>query len=385
MGFLDQNTTYLNTVEFPVVEGYCGSVGAACAIAEGQMEDFSLFEAALNCDFKEIAALKEGVDIVSLQEAGIQGIITRIVEFLQKLGAKIKALFTSFMAKLDSYMTKDSKKFVEKYEKSLLGKSLKGMKAKYAAPKGDGYVWQHNYSFNLLTSEATTEKVADGFKREEYIEEAYGKAVGGGPLTQKEFKKEVHDKIYKDEETVDNWDLGSIGVIASRLKNNTKALTDLKKANDKLQADIKRAISDIQKDKDKISKNYKPGDTTDLSGLKTKYANSGSDGKYSASGDTYNTPYNKNADSDRASAAQRKYGYLQEQASAEQTVIMTLCSTLFNEAKWGIAQDRRIFAQAVAYRAVRGDLKEDAAFAEAAGEVAQYECESEFENMEIYA
>lgn len=384
MGFLDQNATSLSdNIEFPVVEGYCGSVGAAMAIAEGQLEDYSLFEAAINNDFAEIKAVKEGTDIQPLQEASISGIVQRIVDFLTKLGAKIKALFTSFMAKIDSYMSKDTKKFVEKYEKSLAGKSFKGMKAKYAAPN-KGYVWAHDYTFSLSLSDVGN-KYEDGFKREEYMNGQFGKMVGEGSCTAKEFKDKVHELLYGKEEEVDNWDLSKLNAIGTRLKGNSTVLADLKKTNDSLQGAIRKAISDIGKGKSKAANGYNVDGSSDVGGAGNSFSSGSKNDKGEYSYGTTKTPDNTKLDANAASALQRKYGYLQEQANAEQAIIMAFCSTKFNEAKWGIAQDRRVFAQGVAYRAVKGDLKEEAMLAEAVGEVAQQECEAEFENMEIYA
>lgn len=383
MGFLDQNTTSLSNIEFPVVEGYCGSVGAAMANAEGQLEDFDLFREALNYDFKEIAALREGVDLETLQEASISGIVQRIIDFFTKLGAKIKAMFTSFMAKIDSYMVKDTKKFVEKYEKSLAGRSFKGMKAKYAAPKS-GYVWPYEYAFSISIGDVGN-KYEDGFKKEEYVESQFGSMVGEGSCSAKELKDKVHESLYGKEEEIDNWDLTKLNNIGSRLKAGNTVLADLKKTNDSLQNAIKKAISDISKGKTKAADGYKVDGSSNVGGIDNSFSSGAKNDKGEYSYATKKNRANAKLSSDAASILQRKYGYLQQQANAEQSVIMTFCSTKFNEAKWGIAQDRRIFAQGVAYRAVRGDVKEEAMLAEAVGEVAQHECEAEFENMEIYA
>ena len=58
-----------------------------------------------------------------------------------------------------------------------------------------------------------------------------------------------------------------------------------------------------------------------------------------------------------------------------------MCSSdlVMAEAKWGLAQDRRIFAQAVGY----SPKNESALLAEAMGDVAQWECESYFEEAEV--
>lgn len=376
MGFLDQNTTYLGNITFPVVEGYCGSIGAAMATVDGQMNDMALFEAALKSDFTEALALKEDADIMSLQEASVSGIVDRIIEFLKKLGAKIQSIFTNIMAKIESYMNKDSKAFVEKYSKNLAGKSFKGMKAKYAAPSGDGYIFNRNYTFDISVSTGD----AGNFEREEFIAAALGDAVGESKCTAKEFKEAVHKKLYGEESVKENWELSDFQKIGARLKASDKPLKELKARNDSLQSSIKKVIADISKSKKAMGGKVSLDGTSDVSGINTSFGVSkGEDGKYSNSGSGNGA--HKNASSETVSKLQANLGRAQQEAAAHQTAIMTFCSTIFNEAKWGIAQDRRVFAQAVAYHS----LKEGASLAEAAGEVAQYECESAFEDMEVYA
>lgn len=380
MGFLNQNTTYLgNDITFPVVEGYCGSIGAAMAAIDGQMNDFALFEAALKYDFTEAMALKEDADIEPLQEASLKGMIDRIIEFLKKLGSKIQALFTSIMAKLDSYIKKDSKAFVEKYEKKLPGKSYKGMKAKYSAPKKDGYVYDTLYLFDLSTSGVNLDKE---FNRDDIIEEALGSAVDESKCSPKEFSKKVHEKLYENEVEKDNWDLGDFTKIGARLKNSTKPMETLKKENDSLQNSIKKVIADIQKAKNQMGEKYSVSGTSDISGVNTRFG-----AEYDTSKGTYSNTASsvpgsgKGVSGETVSKMQQKLGRLQQEATAHQSAISTYCSGIMSEAKWGIAQDRRVFAQAVAFHA----LKEDAILAEAVGDVAEQECLSAFEEMEICA
>lgn len=379
MGFLNQNTTYLgNDITFPVVEGYCGSIGAAMAAIDGQMNDFALFEAALKYDFSEAMALKEDADIEPLQEASLKGMIDRIIEFLKKLGSKIQALFASIMAKLDSYIKKDSKAFVEKYEKRLPGKSYKGMKAKYSAPKGDGYILDASYHFNLVAANVNLDK---DFNRDDFIEEKLGAVVGESKCTAKEFSKKVHEKLYNSETEKDNWDLGDFTTMGARLKNSDKPLAALKKKNDSIQADIKKAIAEIQKSKTAVGDKYKVDGSTDVSDVNIRFGNNyNDDGKSELRTAKGGAAYS-HLKSDTASKLQQKLGRLQQEATAHQSAIMTYCSGIMSEAKWGIAQDRRVFAQAVAFHA----LKEDAILAEAVGDVAEQECLSAFEEMEICA
>lgn len=378
MGFLNQNTTYLgDDITFPVVEGYCGSIGAAMAAIDGQMNDFALFEAALKYDFTEAMALKEDADLEPLQEASLKGMVDKIIEFLKKLGSKIQALFTGIMAKLESYIKKDSKAFVEKYQKTLIGKDFKDMKAKYAEPI-KGYVYDASPSFSLNVNN----DLSKDFDRDETISKFLGGILGSGSCSDKDFRKELHDKMYKDEETKDDWTNSDFDAIGARLKSADKPIAELKKKNDSLQADIKKAIAAISKSKGQISDKYKVSGDSDVSGVDTSWSSSynGDKKKYATTtakaGDGYSA-----ANSDAVSTLQKQLSRTQEEATALQSAIMTYCSAVMNEAKWGLAQDRRVFAQAVAYHA----LKENANLAEAVGEVAEQECLTMFEEFEICA
>lgn len=378
MGFLNQNTTYLgNDITFPVVEGYCGSIGAAMAAIDGQMNDFALFEAALKYDFTEAMALKEDADLEPLQEASLKGMVDKIIEFLKKLGSKIQALFTGIMAKLDSYIKKDSKAFVEKYQKTLIGKDFKDMKAKYAEPV-NGYVYNASPSFTLTINT----KLDKDFDREETISKFLGTILSTNSCSAKDFRKELHDKMYKDEETKDDWTNSDFDTIGARLKNADKPIAELKKKNDSLQADIKKAIAAISKSKGQISDKYKVSGGSDVSGITSTW-----DSSYDADKKKYVTTTRKtaaeysNANTEVVSSMQKHLSRTQEEATALQSAIMTYCSAVMNEAKWGLAQDRRVFAQAVAYHA----LKENANLAEAVGEVAEQECLTMFEEFEICA
>lgn len=377
MGFLDQNTTYLGDITFPVVEGYCGSIGAAIANVDGIMNDYELFEAAVKYDFNETLALKEeGVDIFPLQEASVSDIVDRIVEFLKKLGSKVQALFTNIMAKLESYLNKDTKKFVTNYEGKLTGKTFTGMKAKYAAPSGEGYIFNHDYHMNISVTTAD----AGEFNRDEFISETLGAIVGGGKASSKEFKEKVHKALYGEESTKEDWSLDDIKKIANRLKSADAPLKALKARNDALQASIKKVIGEISKAKKGMKAGK--GDNTDVSGVNTSFSVK-SDGE-GASSSSKGSASHKKATSDTVSKLQANLARAQKEATAHQSAIMTFCSTIFNEAKWGISQDRRVFAQAVAFNNLK-DQKKDTSVAEAVAELAQYECESDFEDMEVYA
>ena len=389
MGFYDNNRHIGlgSNIEFDLLEGYCGAAGAAMAALEGQQNDMTIFEMAIASDFQEAMAIKEGRDIEALQEASLSGMWEAIKNFFKKLGDKIKSLFTAFIAKMESYMKKDTKAYVEKY-RSVINKkaNFKDMKAKFSEPKLGGYVWNKDYNFkDLKMFEFENKPEDDDFDVDDFIDGCLKTALGGVSTTKKEFQKDLHDQLYEDEEVKDDWTLNDITSVMSRMVDADKAISNLKSRNDSLQSQIKKVISDISKQQTKVSKADYDKDGGGKSSVPRGYniRNPKKDGKkYQAvSGGEYDISQagNKEGSATDRNKVQVMLTNIQKRASAHQTAILTFCSGVMAEAKWGLAQDSRIFAQAVGY----SPKNESALLAEAMGDVAQWECESYFEDAEI--
>ena len=396
MGFYDNNrhTALGSNIEFDLLEGYCGAAGAAMAALEGQYNNMAIFESAIASDFQEAIALKEGQDIEALQEAGIKGMFEAIINFLKKLGDKIKSLFTKFIAKMESYMKKDTKAFVEKYRTQVNKKAnFKDMKAKFSKPlnsgSGHAYIYGKDYEINLdvddlLIDKDIKAKDDDNFDSSDFIDEQLSTALNHS-TTKKEFQKDLHDIMYDSEEIKNDWNLGDINDVMNRLVGADKAISNLKSKNDSLQDQIKKIIADISKSQNKMANSKYDKDTTDLN-IYHGYFNTKSinDKKYKTTRDVENSNgANRFKDKEEFSNIRNEFqialSNLQKRANAHQTAILTYCSGVMAEAKWGLAQDRRIFAQAVGY----SPKNESALLAEAMGDVAQWECESYFEEAEV--
>lgn len=382
MGLYSSNTlSNLNIIEFPTVEGYVGTVGAGIALVEGYQNDFALFQAGISGDFAEIAAMQEGADLLPLQEASIKGFFDKIIEFFKKLGAKIKAIFTTFAAKMSSYFTKDNKDFVKKYEKVVFagGRDYSKMKAKYSKPKGNGYTCPIQYgTFSISATNAEVEK---DFDRDEAIEEALGTSLKDLKVTEiSEIAEAMHNEMYEDEEVKDDWDVGDLNGIANRLKAGSKTISEIEKTNKNLQDTIKKVINELNKSQANFAKKLPAeGKTVSIGsddGVSGSISTSKTDNKY---GYTAKNMSNKSADIE---TTQKQLTRMQSKASAHQSCILSYCSAVMKEAKFGIAQDRRIFAQAASFRNV---TKEDADLLAAIGEAVDFETESDFEAMDFIA
>lgn len=383
MGMYTNNTfASLADIEFPTLEGYVGSIGAGIALVEGYQNDFALFQAGIYGDFQEMAAIKEGVgDIVALQEFSIKGVFDKIIEFFKKLGAKIKAIFTSFAAKLGQYFTKDNKTFVKKYRKVIFaaGRDYSNMKVKYAEPNGSSYITDVTYE-DINISKNRQEKEWDRDNAIEEILKSNLKSLGASDIG--EIKERLHEKMYKDEEVKDDWTLGDLSTIATRLEGGNKAISDIETANKKLQNTIKKVIAEIEKmqksftnastSKDNLGKYGKDDNVTiGVSGV----TQGDTAGTVSRQGHKYD-----DFDKTGMELEQKRLNYMQNMASVHQSIIMAFCSAIMAEAKFGIAQDRRVWAQAASFRNVN---KEDADLLAAIGEATDFETESDFDQMEF--
>ena len=394
MGFYDNNrhTALGSNIEFDLLEGYCGAAGAAMAALEGQYNNMAIFESAIASDFQEAIALKEGQDIEALQEAGIKGMFEAIINFLKKLGDKIKSLFTKFIAKMESYMKKDTKAFVEKYRTQVNKKAnFKDMKAKFSKPlntgSGHAYVWGKDYELDLKIKDLFVNDSVyngarddDNFDMSDEIDRCLSTALGNS-TTKKEFQNDLHDLMYDTEEIKDDWNLNDINNVMSRLVDADKAISNLKSKNDSLQNQIKKIIANISKQQTSIAtaKYDSKNDSLDIDARSYTLKTKGNKKYEIEKGGQYSTSVTKDTFDKHRGTLQIALANMQKRANAHQTAILTYCSGVMAEAKWGLAQDRRIFAQAVGY----SPKNESALLAEAMGDVAQWECESYFEEAEV--
>lgn len=365
MGFFSMNehANLANNFEFPVVEGYDGTIGCGIALVEGYQNDLALFTAAVQYDMSEMYSIKEGVSDEVLQEGAVdtaKRMWEAIKQFFIKLGAKIKSIFTAFIAKLQSYFTKDLKGFVEKYRKNIQNKNFKGMKAKYAMPKGDSYIGGESAakSFSSVKFEFRYNDKAseDEIDRAEWIENYYSDASSGKATNKAEYKEYVHELAYNDEEVKDDWDYNAVNAVANRLVKNTKALEDLNRANKSAQDSIKKIIDNLDKEKKAIDTAW--GDAKNGRGtVKYKFSNSPkADGEVNS--DTSKGDSNTSIIAD-LNNAQALVSQTRAKASCYQDVVLGICSVLVEETKWGIAQDKRIFTKAVAAKSIKESVVDD--------------------------
>lgn len=367
MGFFTPNehSNLYKSYEFPVVEGYDGTIGCGLALIEGYQNDLALFSAAVTSDIAEIAMIQEnaGSDVYALQEASVSGMVDAIKKFFIKLGAKIKAIFTGFMAKLESYFTKDLKAYVKKYERSLDKKDYKDMKIKYMEVKNNRYTVEEAYrpskysitiSGSFLGNEDDIDKRYEDTERSDLIKEAYHSIINDKVDDNKDFDDWYHEELFNDEEVKDNWDYSKIKAIAARLTANTKTISEIKTFYEKVNGDIKKIIKDIDVYDKKVTSKYKDnssGTTKDLDDNQTFGVRRADDNRRS-SGERIE-PYGlkNNIGKDISlKVATKQVSLMRQKASAYQDVVLHISQVVMKEAKIAIAQDKKVFAAAVAYK-----------------------------------
>lgn len=235
----NSNTTALSATTIPMAEGYDCSYGASLALVEAARNDFAMFQALVNADYKEMSICKESAGVVmegevaALQEAVGGGIFKKIAELFKKLVAKIKSIFHNLMAKLNGLFMKD-KDLVKKYQGELARKrNLDKLEVKFRKPKD-----------NFENSFADLATIATKFKEEEgWVENSWDRVkhyLGVDVDSVEEFVKEGIDAGFEDEDTVT---LGSIGGWRALASDITSYGSDFKK----MQSDFNKATNTLEK------------------------------------------------------------------------------------------------------------------------------------------
>ena len=114
-------------------------------------------------------------------EGTFENVKTKVVEFFQKLWAKIKAVFNGFYAKISARLMSDNKAFYNKFKKKVEGKNLADLKIKYAKFKGFNF---NPGDVSTWVTEAYAEKNSEELKVE-MISKITGVAVDSAPLISK--------------------------------------------------------------------------------------------------------------------------------------------------------------------------------------------------------
>ena len=212
---------------------YESEVGLGVIALECTQFEAEIFGECVRSDMKEYALVQEGADVEAFQEASWESVKTKVVNFVKKVWAKIKAFFNGWYAKIAARLMSDNKAFYNKFKKSLDSKDLSKLEVKYEAPKS---LTVAIADFSTLTGGKFKDADAS-----DVIDACY---LGITASSHAEAKKEIIEESFDDENEVKYTSIAS--TIESELKDS-KAVKDAQKEYVKADKKLAKTISDLQK------------------------------------------------------------------------------------------------------------------------------------------
>lgn len=439
MGIFTSNTlssvSGVDYTELPALEGYDATTGCAMAMLEVQQNDMALFNATIMEDFKEVAAVNEGYEVLNESASDV---LNKIKEIFKKLLQKIKGIFKAFLAKLMGTFGTNAGMY-QKYSKQISSyNNWKDFKVKdFRAIKGGGDgiskidtigEWKNSdkvdYSKFIVTASSNIQDIIDAAKSAVKSAPKYGEvknSLYGIDITKKadEFAdsddiriaimkerlcdelssnvdgdlknmtEEFMDAVFEEKETKDEWTAADIlrGCVGSVLEKNAggKFKESVQKGNDKLSSAISKIINELDKLSVKIntaagkSNLAKDGEelgkfTTTISGYKStnsKHKVNNISGIEKSEGEEITVQKNDTFFS-------TCIANLQKIATQEQQVITSFTAARLTATKFLIQQARKVWSSAAAYSS-REHKNEGYEFYTAVGESAAYDFTSYME------
>ena len=414
MGIFTSNTlssvSGVDYTELPALEGYDATTGCAMAMLEVQQNDMALFNATIMEDFKEVAAVNEGYEVLNESASDV---LNKIKEIFKKLLQKIKGIFKAFLAKLMGTFGTNAGMY-DKYKKQISSyNNWKDFKVKnFRAIKGGGdgiskikeigtYVNSGpKLSYYIPGIGIGNEAIydIDVFKKENFldsdeindkiIKRRLVKDLHGVDGDLKNMTQEFMDAVFEDADTKDEWRSSDIlnGCIGSILQKNAggKFKESIESSNKALNDAISKIINELDKVSIKINKasgnanlddgsdtsfsNFNIGMVTDKASSSNKVDKMKMEKKEGAKGNAV-----KNDDKYSVAVAN-----LQKIATQEQQVITSFTSARLAATKFLIQQARKVWSSAAAYSS-REHKNEGYEFYTAVGESAAYDFTSYME------
>ena len=407
MGIFTSNTlSSISGVDYsdlPALEGYDAVTGCATAMLEVHQNDMALFNAAIMEDFKEVAAMNEGVTVLNESASDV---LNKIKEIFKKLLQKIKGIFNAFIAKL-SQTFGSAESVYNKYKKqiSAYNKWGKFEVKKFREVKGKGSVLtklvevgKYANTFSYVTTNDTW--FGNDLTKESIDIDDINKGLIKNRIINSSLKSDLDDDfknmdvafmdaVYEAEDTKDDWNVSDIlgDNIGTLLEKNAgkKFKENIESANKNLNDVISKIIADLDKEALKINDaagaaNRKETDKAEYTS-KIINANSGnmdmdSKGKqkYTKTTSELGKPVTGSKELSQSIAN------LQKIATQEQTLITSFTSARLKATKFAIAQARRVWSSAAAYSSTE-HKNEGVEFYTAIGEAAEYDFISDMESI----
>ena len=260
----DANTTGLGT-DVGMAEGYDCSYGCALALVESARNDYQMFRAMLDIDAREMQIQRESAgyvaegQITALAEGAFSGIWEKIKEFFKKLAEKVKAIWHTFIAKMNTLFM-DDKKLVKKYEKELTRKSRVGkLQVKYLnVDKSKVSTIETNIGTGCTITESTMPSAADWNENTDTRIQYWLDSVGLQSVKADNIVDDLKDFVNyeEDEESIDNA-FGGIRPLCADIKEYSKELRTLEKNVRQFDKGCENAIKIADKKAKEAADTYK--------------------------------------------------------------------------------------------------------------------------------
>lgn len=226
----DINVTLENSAVYECEAGL-GIIALECTQFEAE-----IFGDCVRSDMKEYALVQEGADVEAFQEGAWETVKTKVVDFVKKVWAKIKAFFNGWYAKVAARLMSDNKAFYNKFKKSLDSKDLSKLEVKWEAPKA------HDYSANGISELGDLKSLANA-DASDVIEKVY--KIGETVSSHAEAKKVMLKKAFDDEDEVK---YTSIAGLVVGILNDGKSIKETEKSYKKLEAKLAKDVKDLEKE-----------------------------------------------------------------------------------------------------------------------------------------
>lgn len=226
----DINVTLENSAVYECEAGL-GIIALECTQFEAE-----IFGDCVRSDMKEYALVQEGADVEAFQEGAWETVKTKVVNFVKKVWAKIKAFFNGWYAKVAARLMSDNKAFYNKFKKSLDSKDLSKLEVKWEAPKA------HDYSANSISELGDLKSLANA-DASDVIEKVY--KIGETVSSHAEAKKVMLEKAFDDEDEVK---YTSIAGLVVGILNDGKSIKETERSYKKLEAKLAKDVKDLEKE-----------------------------------------------------------------------------------------------------------------------------------------
>lgn len=218
---------------------YESEVGLGVIALECTQFEAEIFGDCVRSDIKEYALVQEGADVEAFQEGAWETIKNKVVEFVKKVWAKVKAFFNGWYAKIAARVMSDNKAFYNKFKKDVENKSdLDKLEVKYEEPTNAAYGAKDFASLSLSNfAEADTADI---------IKSIY---TGVEASSHAEAKKEILDAAFEDEKTVNFKDIKND--VVTELSSST-ALKEAQKRFKEVDSKLAKTVSELTKGKEEV-------------------------------------------------------------------------------------------------------------------------------------